>query len=430
MSARAIAQALFRHRRKMAASMALCLGVGGAVAALAPPQWRAEAVLMVDASRSDGPWALAAMLESRDLHAQVLARLGGTLYPRLEAPYRAERFARDLTVERVENASLVRLSFDAIDGALATQALNAVLERLGEKNRAVFAPADAGGELVRQATEARDKLAAFRKKTGITDGTADKPAMERRRGELENELSAAGAETEAHADRLGLLKSRLAATPPNIEIANESERSKVAEDARAKLFELQTREAEALGKYQDTSVTVRNLQAEKRKVEELLAKLENTTQNRVTSGANPVYQDLEKEVFRTEAALSSAKARLKSGQRRMAELERRLDALNASERQLAELEQAANAADARLAAGRGGAGAAIAGIGLVESATAGVRPVGPSPLAAMGIAAVAGLLLSLLVAFLAQKFSSRIATPADVERRLGLPVLTTIPRES
>ena len=430
MSARDVAQALFRHRRKLAASMALCLAVGGAAAVLIPPRWRAEATLMVDASRSDGPWALAAMLESRDLHAQVLSRLGATLYPHLAAPARAERFARDLSVQRAEGASLVRLSFDAPDGELATRTLNAVLDRLGEKNRAVFAPSDSSGELARRATEARDALAAFRKRTGITDGTADKPAMQRRMGELENELAAIDAEAGALTDRLTLLKSRLAATPPTIEIASESERSRVAENARAKLFELQSREAEMLGKYQDTSVTVQTLRAEKRKVEDLLAKLETATQNKVTSGTNPVYQDLEKEVFRTEAALSSARARLKAGQRQRAELDRRLDQLTASERQLAELEQAANAADARLAAERGTVGAAIAGIGVVESATAGSRPVGPTPLATMGIAAAAGLLLGLLMAILAQRFSSRIATPADVERRLGLPVLTTIPRES
>jgi capsular polysaccharide biosynthesis protein len=48
----------------------------------------------------------------------------------------------------------------------------------------------------------------------------------------------------------------------------------------------------------------------------------------------------------------------------------------------------------------------------------------------MAVAGGIGVVLALLLAALAERFSTRIVTPADVERRLGLPVLTTIPRES
>ncbi|MBC7954190.1 MAG: hypothetical protein H7Z12_20540 [Rhodospirillaceae bacterium] len=427
MSARAVAHALFRHQRKMLATLLLCLAGGGATIALSPVQWRAEATLLVEASRPDGAGALAAMLESRDLHAQVLNRFGDRLYPAVPLAQRADAFRHDLHIRPAEG--LVRLSLDGPDAALAADALGGLLDRLAEKNRAVFTPQDAGGELARQAVQAREKLAAFRKRTGITEGSADKAALVRRRGELDGETSAAEAEASALADRLTVLKARLATTPATIELTNESERTKVAEDARAKLFELQTREAELLGKYQDTSVTVQNLRAEKRKVEELLGKLETTTQNRVTSGTNPVYQDVEKDAFRTEAALSAAKARLKSSQRQLADLDSRLAALAGSERVLVELEQATVAADSQLTR-RTGSGAAIEGIGIVSSATAGSRPVGPAPWVVMAVSGGMGVVLALLLAALAQKFSTRIVTPADVERRLGLPVLTTIPRES
>ncbi|MBX9635358.1 MAG: hypothetical protein K2X44_10295, partial [Magnetospirillum sp.] len=276
---------------------------------------------------------------------------------------------------------------------------------------------------------AREKLAAFRKRTGITEASADKAGLAKRRGELDSDTTVAEAEAAALSDRLAVVKARMAATPATIELSNESERTKVAEDARGKLFELQTREAELLSKYQDGSVTVQNLRTEKRKVEELLAKLETTTQNRVTSGTNPVYQELEKEAFRTEAALSSAKARLKSSQRQLAELDRRLDALAGAERALTDLEQAAATADAQLVSHRTGSGAAIEGIGIVSSASAGSRPMGPPPWLVMAVAAGIGLALAVALAGLAQKFSQRLSTPADIERRLALPVLTTIPRE-
>ncbi|MCR6632697.1 MAG: hypothetical protein NVV74_23125 [Magnetospirillum sp.] len=133
--------------------------------------------------------------------------------------------------------------------------------------------------------------------------------------------------------------------------------------------------------------------------------------------------------MRTEAALSAAKARAKSAQRQLAELDRRLDVLTGSERNLAELERAVAAAEARLGPNRVPA-AAIDGIGIVQSATAGSRPVGPTPAQIVGGAGALGAVLALLLALAAQRWSSRLSSPADVERRLGLPVLTSIPRES
>lgn len=428
MSARSLACFLFRHHRLLLGSAAMGLALGAAETRWHPAPWRAEATVLVEAGRADGARALAAMLESRDLHAQVLGQWGERLYPTLPAAARAESFAHDLAVIPADGAGLVRLALTADDGDNATGALTALLDRLAEMNRTVFAaPPDPA--LTARAAETREALAAFRKRSGLGEGGTDKAGLLKRRAELDGEAQAAEAESGALTDRLAVLKARLAAIPATIEISSESERSKVAEDARAKLFELQTREAELLGKYQDGSVFVQNLRNERRKVEDLLAKLDTTTQNRVVSGTNPVHQELEKETVRAEAALSAAKARAKSALRQVTELDRRLELLSGAERNLAELERAAALADARLGPARA-PGAAIDGIGIVQTASAGSHPVGLSPAATMGLATALGLLLGLVLAVLAQLFSSRLSSPADVERRLGLPVLTSIPRES
>lgn len=58
-----------------------------------------------------------------------------------------------------------------------------------------------------------------------------------------------------------------------------------------------------------------------------------------------------------------------------------------------------------------------------------VRAVGPEPAVFALSGTLLGLLSGISLAVLANVLSSRLSTPADVERRLGLPVLTTIPRE-
>lgn len=411
MSARGVASFLYRHRAKLLASVAVSLAAGGGVVHEMPVRWRAEATVMVEAGRADGARALAALLESRDLHAVVLSQWGERLYPAAPAEARPELFARDLAISPADGAGVVRLALQGGNGDHATAALTALLDRLAEKNRTVFAAASDPAATA-QAAQAREALALLRK-----------------RAELDGEAQAAEAESGVLASRLAALKDRLATTPATIEISAESERSKVAEDARAKLFELQAREAELLGKYQDGSVFVQNLRNEKRKVEEMLGKLDTATQNRVVNGSNPVHQELEKESVRAEASLSAAKARAKNAQRQMAELDRRLDQLAVADRSIAGLERLAAQAEARLGPPRS-SGAAIDGIGIIQTAGAGRHPIGPTPAQTMGLAGTIGALLGLSWAALAQVFSSRLSSPADVERRLGLPVLTSIPRES
>lgn len=428
MSARAVAQVLFRRRRMIGAILLAGLAAGVGLAWLRPVAWRAEATLMVEAGRPDAAQALAALLGSRDLHGEVLAGHGAGLYPAMATDDRVAAFARDLAV--VADGAVVRVALDGADPAVAVAALAALIDGTRGRNQAVFAPTvEPGGAALREAAAAREALAAFRTQAGVFDAAAERAALLERRARQDGETATAEAEAQAAAERLAVMTARLAETPATIALASESERPQVAEEARTKLFELEAREAELLGKYQESSLFVQNLRAEKRKVQAMLDELQNATRSRVTSGSNPVHQELEKEVHRAEAALSTAKARVKAGQRQLAELDRRLAALGGTARKLAELEAALARAEAKAGGGEP-RGPAIDGIGIVQQASAGARPVGPGRLTILAGSAVVGLLLALLAAALAQRWSQCFATPAEVERRLGLPVLTTIPRES
>lgn len=386
MSARGIAHVLFRQKRKIALVMLAALAFGIAVAQSRPPAFRAQATLMAGSDRPDAARALAALFESADLHHAILARLGERLYPTLAPPARPAAFAAALAVTPDSGASLVRVGFQGRDPKLAAEALSALMAGVEASNRAVFQPEG------QPAPE-----------TGL-----DRAALVDRRARVETDRIAAEAEAAAQADTLVVLKQRLAATPATIAVSAESERTRVVEEARAKLFELETREQELLGKYQDESAFVRRVRAERKKVEALLGDLMSTSDTRVTQGANPVHQALETEVFRVEAAAAKAASRARALAAQRTEIDAKL----------------------QKSAGRGGRAAAVEGIGVVQAAFAPPSPVGPGPVAIVGLALVIGLVAALIVAVLAQRFSTRFATPVEVERRLGLPVLTTIPRES
>lgn len=206
--------------------------------------------------------------------------------------------------------------------------------------------------------------------------------------ELHSQLAAARSEADAAAEKAALLKARLAALPATIALQSQSGRSRAAEEARAKLFELQAREQELLGKYQPDSTFVSRVRDERAKIQALADQM-SAPETQIVQGTNPVHQEVEKDLIRTEATLSGAKSRIRSLTRQLEEPARP---------------------------------AAVPAIA--------IHAVGPSQTAIALSATVLGLISGIGLAALAHLLSSRLSTPADVERRLGLPVLTTIPRES
>ncbi|CAA7612731.1 hypothetical protein [Magnetospirillum sp. UT-4] len=349
MSARGLAHLLFRRRRLMAAAMTLSLALGGAAALLLPERWRAEAVLLAEPGRAG---AVAAALAARG-----------------PGP--------SLSVAVDEPAAVVRLALSAASPAAAEAALAALVAGLSD---------DRGGD------------------------TASRLETLRRQQHLAAEAAAAGREAAVLADTLQVLRARLAKTPPTIALASRVERPEAAGEAEKRLFELQAREAELLGNYREDSAFVRNVREERGRVEALIAGLAQPVAGSVTSGPNPVHQQLEGEVVRTETALARASARERDAKRLLAAAGPVLD-------------PAALAADAeRQSAPSAGA------VAVLQPARAAAQP-GLSQGAVMGWAAAAGTVLALAAAGLAQALSSRFATPAEVERRLGLVVLTSLPRE-
>lgn len=424
MTARAVAQILFRHQRKMLACVVAALAVGGAAAALDEPRYRAEATLLAGSGDSR---ALAALFESRDLHGQVLDDLGERLYPALAADLRGGAFASDLRVRPADGAPLVRLALDGPDPHDAARALAVLVAAVRARNEQVFAVAGEGGEDL--AEEARADLAALRKRLGVFDLAAERENLLGRRAQIQAQAEAAQAEAQSLGDTLTLLKARLATTPRTIELTSESERSRVVEEARAKLFELETREQELLGKYQENSVFVQRVRAESNTARRLLERLMDTSDTKITTGANQVYQHLETELVRIEAQWATAHSRSGTLARQLEDIDARLVSLAENARHMAELERRSGEAERALAGAQAGR-SAIDGIGIVQSAAARTQAVGPGPLGILALAALAGLVLAVIVAALAQRLSDRFTTPAEIESRLGLKVLTSIPRES
>ncbi|MDA8232612.1 MAG: hypothetical protein M0006_14855 [Magnetospirillum sp.] len=432
MSARAMVQAVFRHKAKMLTVVAAALGCGGAWVATHPPVYRARATLMVEGRGDQASEAAIALLRSGDVQNAAVARLGSHLFPGQAPRDRAEAFARSLEVVSA-GPGLVTLSLDARDGRAAAEALSVLIERARTRNDEVFsATGDTSRHaLEEQAAAAHGKLATYRSTAGVFDLKAERGALLAHRSDLEGQETTAEAAVAALTDKLATLRRQLAETPATIQLDSESERSHVLEEARSKLFEVQTKEQELLGKYLPSSPFVQSVREEKEQIERMIAHYDAPVESRVENGANPIYQTLQRERLQSESELASAGAKAKAITGQIDEIDRRLSSFAANEKDLALLQQSVADVDAKLAASRAGTSGRtpVTGIAVIEAPQAGARPVGPRPPVIWGLSFAGGIAAALAVAALAQRLSTRFATPADIEGRLGLPVLTSIPRE-
>ncbi len=425
MSTRTAAHFLFRHWRKMAAVLTAALAAGGGWELAHPARWRAEASLEVAGSGPDAVAAVAALANSRDVQRDAVVRFGGRLLPGVPEADRPRAFGRLLAVTAADG--VVRLRLDGPEPLAATQALSALLEGVRAAGQA--AGPEAAPPVVEQAAaQARRRLAAYLRRLGVADPRAERNGLAARRVALEGARAVAEADAAALADKAALLAGQVARTPATIRLASDSGRPRVLDEARAKLFELRTKEQELLGKYLPSSPLVQAVDAERRQVERSVQAYRAPEQDRVESGPNPVRQALEQELGRAQAALAAARARVRVVARQQADLDRRAAALSGGEAEYESLDRAVRDAEARLAAARGRP-PAVGPVAVLQQPQADARPVGPGPGAVFGLAGAAGVVLAVLVALLAQRFGTRFDTPAAVERRLGLPVLTSIPRE-
>jgi len=230
------------------------------------------------------------------------------------------------------------------------------------------------------------------------------------------------------------LKSQMISTPATVDPIDQGGRYKVIDDAKARLLELQLKEQEMRAKYTDNSQMVVTLREEIRKVQAFIDEMSQAMTQRNKPSANDTYVELTKDMLRTEAQMNSAQTRQVTLQKQRDEIDGKLAEINAGEGPLHDLEQtvANNEAtlrsieDARVVqAVDNGPGS---GIAVIERPAPPSHPLRPNPPLYFALALGCGLTGGLILALLAQALSSRYATPLDVERRLGLPVLAVLPQ--
>ena len=474
----------FRHKGKIGLAFVAIVGAVALFTLLSPPSYRSQAklfvrlgrenatldptatvgqapVVAVPQSRENEVSTAVEILKSRVLVEKVVDALGpatilngapatedaaGSDHEAALERYRAIiTLARRLDVEPVKKSNVVVVSCEGQTPELAQTVVSRLvdfyLDRHIQLSRSPKAQQFLTEQTARQRaqlTRVEDELRNLKNDTGLIAPEWQRQLVATRIGRLEDDLlqtKSALAAAEAEVQRL---KEKLAGLPPTQVLGRAKVRNEAADNLRGQLFSLQMLELELRLKYAERHPDVQRARQQVAAAKDLLRQEE--VREQITEGPSRIHEETQLAVLRQGPLLASLRAKadtlraqlgeqrgylkaLNENSLRLARLERDFALQEASYRRYAEnLEQAQ--IDSALEAGR------MSNISIVQPATHDLKPVRPRLLLNFGLGLVLAVCASLGLAFVAERLDPSVKTPEDVEQRLGLAVLASVPRLS
>jgi len=393
------------------------------------------------------------ILTSRDLIERVVKTLTvAALYPKfVESPpsrgtpldAAIERFGKDLWVEGIKKSNVIEISLQHKDPRMAAKALNLLVEFFKEKHLQAYSDPKSSFLEQQLATydqrlkESENQLEAFRQKHRVFSLEEQRTLLLRQRTELDTAYKTATNQVSEVRERLASLKRQMQGVPEDVPLYTETaERYKTLDDAKTQLLMLQLKEQELLRKYKETNQLVVNVRQEIRIVQDFIQQQEESIKERVRSGKNVVYQDLETELIKVQAELPSQEAKAAALRGQVAQLDAEIQGLDLREKDLDNLKREfavsernyktylEKVEEARISEDLNRQKSA--NISVIQEATVPVTPIKPRKLLNIALGLILGAVAGLGLAFFTEFTSQGMSTPEEAERRLGLPVLTTV----
>lgn len=247
-------------------------------------------------------------------------------------------------------------------------------------------------------------------------------------------------EVESLQKQIATARELIAKTPAYERTSESVTPNSLIQSLREKVTVLEAERVQLLARYKESSVTVRNLDAQLKSLRDMIARETPTQQGTVISNINPIRQNLEQKLREDSVRLAGLEASLAEQQKQMARLQTQLHSLDESEalnsvldrkRQLAEEDYRsvlkrrteAEVSD-QLDQNR------ISNVSILSAAVASLLPVYPPKLIAMAVILAAGVILGIAVSLVLHYTDSRVVSGADLERATGLTFLGEVDRTS
>jgi capsular exopolysaccharide synthesis family protein len=353
---------------------------------------------------------------------------------------------KNLEIKALKDSSIISISYEAESPELAQNVIATLIDSYLEKHIAVHQTPGSHQFFLQQVTNLRSTLAQsenelrnLRDKSGISSLEEQRQVIHSRIADLEGQTGAAEVELAACEAKVQALQKTLASIPEVLVTQETTGFSDHAVDLmRAKLYELQLKENDLLSKFAEESQQVQMIRQEVAEARMLLDKeIAKTGRIEVSRGVNIAYTQTQSALFTERAALSSFQAKVENLREQLATAKEGLKALNDADLKITSLRreiglQQANyqrysenleqtRIDYALENDK------ISNISVVQPATLPTKPVPQRKLLNMALGLLVGIFGAIGLAFFLEYIDHSIRTPEELEEKLLLSTLASIP---
>lgn len=390
------------------------------------------------------------ILTSRDLKMTVLEKMGAKqLYPQLagmdsqkQSNAALLQLENALDAELLKGSNLMQVSFTHTDPDMAAKVLSQIIDAYLQKRSVIFASAAYGtaeADFVArtiQLNAAESKLAAVKNARNIRVFSEEQSLLLSQRNALEQRQADTALALAQASARASSLRNSMASVSADVTLTSENQRSEAIENARKLMLDLKLKERDLSSKFFDTNPAVQDVRADIERANVFIKELEAQPVRVVRTGRSPSRDVVESDLLRTTADTEQARAGTSALAVQRAALERRLAAFAQTERELLSLERERRFAEVNYdaAAKRLRDEQALEDLDRKRRSNVSIvqAPVVPLNAKSLGsIILVVGVFLSvcaaLLTAFMSALLRDTFLTHDQVERKLGLPQLATLP---
>lgn len=355
-----------------------------------------------------------------------------------------DRLMKNFSAASVTQSDVITIHYDDRSPETAQLVLRELIKNYLDKHMAVHRTSGSYQFFDRQTEDLRNtlqetgkSLKEMKNRTGLSSIDEQRMLILERIDTLKRALEANEAELTAMGQKASALRRELAQTPKTVvEAQTTGSPNSAMEELRTQIYLLQLEEQELLSKFAEQSVPVKEIRRRIRSAESLLSKAKSSQE--VMTGNNPTYQQLEMNVLLAESEHTALKAKaqklavqldqareelkwLNDHELEMGELQRELKIREASYLKYADSKEQARI-DNALQQGK------ISNISIAQPPTTSIQPVRPKKALNLAFGLFLGIFGGVGLAFFREYMDHTFTSPGEIEKKLGIPSLGSVPK--
>jgi uncharacterized protein involved in exopolysaccharide biosynthesis len=391
------------------------------------------------------------ILTGQELAAKVISTLQfKNIYPDLarEPAKKAnlmdqavQTFEKNLKVLGVRKSNVITVSFQHNDPVIAARAVNLLVDAFKDKHLSLHSDPQSffiGNQLAsfEDKLKASEKnLQEYQQRNKVFSLEEQRSLLLKQRTDFDSAYKMAYDNVSEIKKKIISLKSQMKYIANNNSRYTHTDRDKIIVDAQSRLLELKLKEQELRRKYTDNNRLVVDAKKEVETVNQFLKDQEEGIIGKVKTG-NPVYQNMEMDLFRAEADLNSQAAKADALKSQLRQLDKEIASLDMSESKIQNLkrELALNEKNYKTYSDRHEEARIsdamnrlkLSNISVIQTAFVPVKPIKPKKKINIMLGVLLGIISGITCAYLLENIGQTFSNPESVEKYLGLPVLLTV----